>query len=119
MQCHKGQDSCAVPHSEATFVNHVSLQAVEAYKGRMGSFGFKRNIYRASRASHIYTQNKEEQIIAVNEGRSLANLHEYLALRFGLKGDFSFVINGISIRKRKERSIFCKEITFPQYIHVE
>ena len=56
MKCNKGQDSCAVPYSEATFVNHVSLQAVEAYKGRMGSFGLRQNVYRASRASHIYAK---------------------------------------------------------------
>ena len=68
---------------------------------------------------HIFMQNKEGQIIAVNEDWSLANLRKYLALCFGLKGDFSFVINGISIRKRKERSILCKENTSPQYIHVE
>ena len=114
MQCHKGQDSCAVPYSKATFVNHVSLQAVEGEALDSEETSIEQV------ELHIFMQNKEEQIINVNEDWSLANLREYLALRFGLKGNFSFVINGISIHKRKERSIFCKENTFPhQYIHVE
>lgn len=68
---------------------------------------------------HVSMQDKDVQNIAVNEDWSLANLREYLALRFGLKGDFSFVINGIAVRRRKERSLFCTEINFPYYINVK
>lgn len=44
----------AKQHLSIMFPYSVSLQVVEAYKGRMGSFGLRRNVYRVSQASHIY-----------------------------------------------------------------
>lgn len=54
----------------------------------------------------------------VNDDWNMGNLREYLGLRFELKGEYSFVINGNPLRKRKERAFLCKNIPFPRCIHI-
>ena len=68
---------------------------------------------------HVCMQDKEEQTIAVNEDWSLSNLREYLALRLEVKADFSLVVNGLAVRRRKERNFFCKDISAPHHMVVK
>ena len=50
------------------------------------------------------------QDVTINDDWHLANLREYLVLRFQLCREFSFVINDKHVRQRKEKVFFCKDI---------
>ena len=52
----------------------------------------------------------------VNDDWHLGNVREYLALHFGLKEEYSFVIEHHLVRRRREKSMFCKDFTLPRYI---
>lgn len=52
----------------------------------------------------------------VNDDWHLGNVREYLALHFGLKEEYSFVIENHLVRRRREKSMFCKDFTLPRYI---
>lgn len=68
---------------------------------------------------HISMQGGDVEDVAVNDDWSLANLRNYLVLRFSLSGDFSLVINGRVVRKRQEGSFLCKEIAFPGCVSIK
>ena len=68
---------------------------------------------------HVCMQGDEVQDLAVNDNWSLANLREYLLLRLGLKTDYNFVVDGISVWKHKESTILCREIHFPRCIYIK
>lgn len=68
---------------------------------------------------HVCLQGDEFQDLAVNDDWSLANLREYLVLRLGLIGDYTFVVDDILVRKRKESSVLCREIHFPRCISIK
>lgn len=68
---------------------------------------------------HVCEQGGDVQDVAVNDNWSLANLREYVGMRFGWKGDFIFVVDGIAMRKRKESSFLCREIHFPRCITIQ
>ena len=57
--------------------------------------------------------------VPVNEDWSLLHLRDYLALRFALKIDYTFLVGGNPVRKRQEKTYFCKDIPFPRCIHVK
>lgn len=57
--------------------------------------------------------------ITVNDNWHLRNVREYLSLRYNLNYEYSFVIDSSVVRKRKEKSMFCKDISFPQYISLK
>lgn len=49
----------------------------------------------------------------------LGDVREYLALRYSLKDEYSFVIDNNVVRRRKEKSMFCKDLIFLQYIDLQ
>ena len=61
-------------------------------------------------------QGDEVHDFAVNKNWSLADLCEYLVLRISLTGNYTFVVDNNSVRKRAEKSVFCKGIQFPRCI---
>ena len=68
---------------------------------------------------HVCMESDEVHDFVVNDNWSLANLREYLVLRIGLQGDYTFVVDNILVRKRKESSLLCREIHFPRCIFVK
>ena len=54
--------------------------------------------------------------INVNDDWHLGDVREYLALRYSLKNEYTFVINNNVVRRRKEKTMFCKDLIFPRYI---
>ena len=60
----------------------------------------------------ISIQDGDVEEVAVNDDWSLANLRDYLVIRFSLSRDFTLVINEKVVRKRQEQSFLCKDITF-------
>lgn len=68
---------------------------------------------------HICLPSGEVQEVEVNESWSLADLREYVALHFGWKSEFTFLVDGVAIRKRKERFFLCREIHFPRCIYIK
>ena len=67
----------------------------------------------------ICRQDDDVLDIAVNDDWSLLNLREYLALRFALRGEYAFAVDGKTVRKRKESSTLCKDLSFPRCLFVQ
>lgn len=61
---------------------------------------------------HICIPSNEVHDVVVNGNWSLANLREYIALRFGQNGDFKFVVDGIPVCKGKELPNYVGRSTF-------
>lgn len=67
----------------------------------------------------VCVQDGDVRKIGVNDDWHLGNLREYLSLRHNLKEEYYFVIDGNIVRKRKEKSMFCKDLLFPCYISIK
>ena len=57
--------------------------------------------------------------ISVNQDWNMGNVREYLAVRFELREDYDFVIEGKPLRTRKKSSFLCKSIPFLRCIHIK
>lgn len=68
---------------------------------------------------HLKLTEDEQHDIIVNADWSMANFREYIALRFGLRTEYFFVINGLILRKRRESSLLCIRIDHPRCISVQ
>lgn len=65
---------------------------------------------------HIEVHPGEEHTIVVNDDWNFANLRERLVMRFNLRGQFKFVIEGRPMRYRSENLTLCISLDSPRVL---
>ena len=92
---------------------------MEADKERLGGIGLRYCMQGGGRALvelQVCIQEGDVREFNINDDWHLGNVREYLALYFGLKEEYSFVIENHLVHRRREKSMFCKDFTLPRYI---
>ena len=93
-------------------------------------FSYKRwkqtsNIWEALDSNIVCREQVELQVcvhvgdlheINVNDDWHLGDVREYLALRYSLKNEYTFVIDNNVVHRQKEKTMFRKDLIFPWYI---